>query len=62
MKALHDINEEMQENAREIELELREELDMSSAKVRELQRDKETMQVCVKNPFKISGIFLKVPS
>ena len=42
---MHDINEEMQENAREIELELREELDMSSAKVRELQRDKETMQV-----------------
>ena len=41
---MHDINEEMQENAREIELELREELDMGGAKVRELQRDKETMQ------------------
>ena len=45
---MHDINEEMQENAREIELELREEMDMSAAKVRELQRDKETMQVCFK--------------
>ena len=37
----------MQENAREIELELREEMDMSAARVRELQRDKETMQELV---------------
>ena len=29
LEALHDINEEMQENAREIELELREEIDMT---------------------------------
>lgn len=41
LEALHDINEEMQENAREIELELREEIDMAQAKVRELTRDKE---------------------
>eukprot|EP00090_Calanus_glacialis_P001815 TRINITY_DN11349_c0_g1_i1.p1 TRINITY_DN11349_c0_g1~~TRINITY_DN11349_c0_g1_i1.p1 ORF type:complete len:1330 (-),score=541.02 TRINITY_DN11349_c0_g1_i1:124-4113(-) len=41
LEALHDINEEMQENAREIELELREEIDLNQAKVREIQRDKE---------------------
>ena len=41
LEALHDINEEMQENAREVELELREELDMAQAKVREIVRDKE---------------------
>merc|ERR1719209_932119 len=41
LEALHDINEEMQENAREIELELREEIDMNQAKIREILRDKE---------------------
>jgi len=41
LEALHDINEEMQENAREIELELREEIDMTQAKIRELTREKE---------------------
>jgi len=41
LEALHDINEEMQENAREIELELREEIDVGAAKTRELNRDKE---------------------
>jgi len=41
LEALHDINEEMQENAREIELELREEIDINQAKIREIQRDKE---------------------
>jgi len=41
LEALHDINEEMQENAREIELELREEIDLNQAKIREIQRDKE---------------------
>jgi len=41
LEALHDINEEMQENAREVELELREEIDLGQAKVRELKRDKE---------------------
>ena len=35
LEALHDIHEEMQENAREVELELREELDMVQAKVRQ---------------------------
>ena len=42
LEALHDINEQLQENAREVELELREEIDMHQAKIRELQRDKET--------------------
>ena len=41
LEALHDINEQLQENAREVELELREEIDMHQAKIRELQRDKE---------------------
>jgi len=41
LEALHDINEEMQENAREIELELREEIDINQAKIREIQRDKD---------------------
>ena len=41
LEALHDINEQLQENAREVELELREEIDMHQAKIRELQRDKD---------------------
>ena len=41
LEALHDINEQLQENAREVELELREEIDMHQAKIRALQRDKE---------------------
>jgi len=41
LEALHDINEQLHENAREVELELREEIDMHQAKIRELQRDKE---------------------
>ena len=41
LEALHDINEEMQENAREVELELREELDMSQASIRQIHKDKE---------------------
>ena len=41
LEALHDIHEEMQENAREVELELREELDMVQAKVRQIMKDKE---------------------
>ena len=41
LEALHDINEQLQENAREVELELREEIDMHQGKIRELQRDKE---------------------
>jgi len=41
LEALHDINEEMQENARELELELREEIDMAQAKMRDITRDKD---------------------
>merc|ERR1719228_630958 len=41
LEALHDNHEEMQENAREVELELREELDMVQAKVRQIMKDKE---------------------
>ena len=41
LEALHDINEQLQENAREVELELREEIDMHQAKIREYQRDKD---------------------
>lgn len=41
LEALHEINEEMQENVREIELELREELDLAQAKIREANRDRE---------------------
>lgn len=38
LEALNDMNEELQENARATELELREELDMKSIKLLELQR------------------------
>merc|ERR1719369_1735820 len=41
LEALHEINEEMQENARELEIELREEMDLTQAKIRTLTRDKE---------------------
>ena len=41
LEALHDINEQLQENAREVELELREEIDLHQAKIRELHRDNE---------------------
>lgn len=38
LEALHDMNEELQENARENELELREEVDISRAKAAEAQK------------------------
>ena len=41
LEALYDINEQLQENAREVELELREEIDMHQAKIREFERDKD---------------------
>ena len=34
LEAMNEMNEELQENARESEMELREELDMANAKVR----------------------------
>ncbi len=41
LEKLHDLNEELQENAREVELQLREELDITQGKVRELVRSRE---------------------
>ncbi|KAK3094997.1 hypothetical protein FSP39_008880 [Pinctada imbricata] len=38
LEALHEMNEELQENARESELELREELDLANGKATEAQR------------------------
>lgn len=38
LEALHDMNEELQENARDTELELREEVDIGHASIREAQR------------------------
>lgn len=38
LEALHDMNEELQENARETELELREEVDMANSRVREFKQ------------------------
>ena len=35
LEAMNEMNEELQENARESEMELREELDMANAKVRD---------------------------
>ena len=35
---MHEMNEELQEHAREAELEIREELDMANSKVKETQR------------------------
>ena len=38
LEAMNEMNEELQENARESEMELREELDMANAKVRDYGR------------------------
>ena len=38
------MDEELQENARELELELREDLDLSNGKIRELERSREVAQ------------------
>ena len=37
LEQLHDMNEELQETARETELELREELDIARTKIREVK-------------------------
>ncbi|XP_076067204.1 dynactin subunit 1-like isoform X5 [Oratosquilla oratoria] len=41
LEAINDMNDQLQENARELELELREELDMANGKIREVQRERE---------------------
>merc|ERR550539_893746 len=50
LEALYDINEQLQENAREVELELREEIDMHQAKIREFQRDKDATDEVILDP------------
>ncbi|KAG0725011.1 Dynactin subunit 1 [Chionoecetes opilio] len=41
LEAINDMNDQLQENARELELELREELDMASSRIREVMRERE---------------------
>ncbi|XP_042217203.1 dynactin subunit 1-like isoform X5 [Homarus americanus] len=41
LEAINDMNDQLQENARELELELREELDMANSKIREVLRERE---------------------
>lgn len=36
LEAINDMNDQLQENARELELELREELDMANSRIREV--------------------------
>lgn len=44
---MNEMNDELQENARETELELREQLDMAGARVREAQKRVEAAQETV---------------
>ena len=46
-EAVNEMNDELQENARETELELREQLDMAGARVREAQKRVEAAQETV---------------
>eukprot|EP00096_Caligus_rogercresseyi_P008348 TRINITY_DN2701_c0_g1_i1.p1 TRINITY_DN2701_c0_g1~~TRINITY_DN2701_c0_g1_i1.p1 ORF type:complete len:1161 (-),score=439.41 TRINITY_DN2701_c0_g1_i1:84-3566(-) len=41
LETLHEMNEELHENAREMEMELREELDMSQGRIREILKERE---------------------
>ncbi len=41
LEKLHELNEELQENAREVELQLQEELDMAQGKIRESTRSRD---------------------
>merc|ERR1719410_1685835 len=41
LEKLHEMDEELQEDAGELELELREDIDLANAKVRELERSRE---------------------
>uniref|UniRef100_A0A3Q1GVN5 Dynactin subunit 1 n=1 Tax=Acanthochromis polyacanthus TaxID=80966 RepID=A0A3Q1GVN5_9TELE len=47
LEAINEMNDELQENARETEMELREQLDMSAAKVREADKRVEAAQETV---------------
>ncbi|XP_051996498.1 dynactin subunit 1a isoform X2 [Xyrauchen texanus] len=47
LEAINEMNDELQENARETELELREQLDLSGARVREAQKRVEAAQETV---------------
>nr|XP_043878612.1 dynactin subunit 1a isoform X6 [Solea senegalensis] len=47
LEAINEMNDELQENARETEMELREQVDMSSAKVREAEKRVEAAQETV---------------
>lgn len=46
-EAINEMNDELQENARETEMELREQLDMGGAKVREAEKRVEAAQETV---------------
>lgn len=46
-EAINEMNDELQENARETEMELREQLDLSGAKVREAEKRVEAAQETV---------------
>ncbi|XP_015284328.1 PREDICTED: dynactin subunit 1-like, partial [Gekko japonicus] len=47
LEAMNEMNDELQENARETELELREQLDMATARVREAEKRVEAAQETV---------------
>ncbi|XP_068443495.1 dynactin subunit 1-like isoform X2 [Clinocottus analis] len=47
LEAINDMNDELQENARETEMELREQVDLSAAKVKEAERRVEAAQETV---------------
>ena len=47
LEQLHDMNEELQETARETELELREELDLSRTKIQEVLKERDAAQEMV---------------
>ncbi|XP_053716592.1 dynactin subunit 1-like isoform X3 [Synchiropus splendidus] len=47
LEAINEMNDELQENARETEMELREQLDLSAAKVREAEKKVEAAQETV---------------
>uniref|UniRef100_A0A3B3WDL4 Dynactin subunit 1 n=1 Tax=Poecilia mexicana TaxID=48701 RepID=A0A3B3WDL4_9TELE len=47
LEAINEMNDELQENARETEMELREQLDLSTAKVREAEKKVEAAQETV---------------
>ena len=58
---MNDMNEELQENARETELELREEVDLMRAKVHEAQRQTEAANEVVADYQVSIVLFKKIP-